>query len=414
MPGAYSDAYDDAYDNGSAEAPPLFVAPPTPATATRSLSPEYEFLLLDPRDLSSRGELHPHYVSGSWTRRDVAPGSFELTIPRDRIPSLAAIAPQTILVITRDGALEFEGAIETRRVDRLAKSWRLSGPDLLGFWLRQRMVGATAPDDRTGLAEDVLVGYVESALGASAPAPRRVADALIGKTFLVAPSSGRGPMITHPVTRQWLHRVVEDVARKGDLLPSIVLDSAGYRFEVGQPTDATQGSGGIPFGVDWANVEELEFIESYDEFKNALYMLGDGAGALRSVTEVLDVDSIVTRFRREGAYDARGATSTALREAVGSLELLKRDQALVRVRAKPLRASGQAVYRADWDVGWDVTFLEQDLRDEPIDIRVVAATVSLTRARGEDITFELGLHRIDSTLRRLEEAINQLRTASFE
>lgn len=406
-PGGFDAGFDSGFDLDEAS-----VVVPVAASSPGG-TPDYEFRLYDPRDLSSRGELHPLHVTANWTRRDVVPGQFQIVIPRDRV-TIDQLAPQTIVEILRDGEPEFWGVLERRQIDPLAKNWQLSGPDLLGFWTSARVVGKSAPENRTGLAETVMLDYVAAHLGSGAGAGRTVSGALSGKTFTVPASSGRGGTIIEAHTRKFLRAVIESCARKGDLLPSIVINSAGYAFRVDSPVDATQSGGAVPFGVDFDNVEALVFVEDFSEFKNSLAVLGDGAAAARNLTEVGDSGSIAAHFLREGLYDARQATTSDQRTSIANLELARRTQARVKVSARPLRAASSARYRLDWDVGWDVTLAESELLATALDIRVVSATVALSRARGEEVTFELGQYRPNDQMRRIEEALGLLRTASFE
>ena len=86
--------------------------------------------------------------------------------------------------------------------------------------------------------------------------------------------------------------------------------------------------------------------------------------------------------------------------------------ALVGVKASPLYGGGPAVYRADWDVGWDVTFAQGELREASVDVRIAAATVRLTGSEIETIGFTLGLRRQDSDVRRLADAITRLQQSA--
>lgn len=83
------------------------------------------------------------------------------------------------------------------------------------------------------------------------------------------------------------------------------------------------------------------------------------------------------------------------------------------LRVKPLRVSENARYREDWDIGHDVTVGIPEVGVQ-VDRRIVAATVTLSRGAGEDITFELGMHNAQSVFRRLEERLRQLSIASNE
>lgn len=375
----------------------------------------YEFHIHDARTLAELGEIHPRVVTGQWTRSAFKSGSFRILVPRTEV-DLTLLAPHNLVEVIREGAIEFTGVVEKREIDPLGKMWTLSGPDLKGWWLKHRIVGAADADDRTGIAEDVMTAYVNAHLVTPSDSARRAQNYLIGKTFTADASGGRGGTVTIRGRRKSLIAVVEEIALLGDLLPQVEIfdDYSGYHFFVGQPFDATQSSGGVPFGVDWDNVESLKYVEDYSEYKNHLWIMGEGTGDARNFTEVSDATSIISHFRREAIVDARDATTEALRLDYGMVEHHRRDRALVSVQAVPLREAAGNVYREDWDVGWYVTFLERELRSEPIDVQVVAATVELTRAQSERISFELGQQRATSQMRRLEEAIRELRVASFE
>lgn len=376
---------------------------------------DYEFHVHNLRTLAEIGEIDPRAVWGKWTRSAVRAGSFEISVPRDYV-TLDLIGDHHLLEINREGQVEFVGVIERRTIESTGRVWKLAGPDLKGFWFKLRQVGAYDAEDRSGVAETVLLDYVNAHLGPSAAAGRRAADILQGITWTMPSSSFRGGTVDIRARRRYLHDVVTEIAEQADLLPEVTVnpDYSGYTVEISEPHNATSDSGGVPFGVDWDNTESLVFVEDYSEHKNYLYIAGDGTGDSRNITEVYDEASVASHFRREHTIDARDLSTSNLRQMLGELELLKRNRALVSVQAVPLRGAANSVYREDWDVGWDVTFLEQELRADPIDVRVVAATVELSRAQGERITFELGQQRATSQLRRIEQALRELRVASLE
>lgn len=375
----------------------------------------YEFRIRDLRTLAEVGEMDARVVSGRWTRSATKAGGFQLVVPRTEV-SLDLLQPHRLLIVLREGQREFAGVIERREIDSTGRVWTLSGPDLRTFWLKTRVVGPTASDARSGVGEDVLRSYVDSYIGPSAPATLRAASWLQGITWRVELSSGRGGTVSKDPRRQYLDALVDEIAVEADLLPDVRVlpDLTGYEFYMDVPRNATSSSGGVPFGVDWDNVEELVFVEDFREHRNHIWVMGDGAADARNYTEVEDAASVAQHFRRDVLLDARQADTADIRQQLGELDILNRNRALVSVRAIPLRDTAGAEYRVDWDVGWDVTFLEAELRTEPIDVRVVAATVELSRQYGERVTFELGQQRATSQLRRLEEAIKQLRVASFE
>lgn len=376
---------------------------------------EYDFWIRDPRTLEFVGELRPQdIIQAEWVRKDVSGGSFSLIVPRERV-SLDLLDAHNLVEIRRNGEQEFIGVLESREIDPLGKRWTLAGPDLLGFWLPQRLVGAVTADNRSGVAEDILVAYIEANLGSIAD-PARKLESAVSVSFSVDASSMRGLNVNVAARRRYLDQIVMEICRDGDILPELTLNPSytGYQFKVKDPFNATQGSGGVPFAVAWENVEELVFREDYREYKNHGWIFGEGSGDTRPYTEVEEPGSVTADFRREFAVDARYASDSSQRTQVGDLELYNRNRKITTVRAKPFRASANAEYRTDWDVGWDITFSEPALRSEPIDIRVVAATVRLDQTGGESFTFDLGEYRMGSTVRRIVDALAKLQAASLE
>ena len=376
----------------------------TPAT--------YEFFIRNPRTYAFVGEVVPADIQQvEWTRVDVVGGSWKLVIPREKI-DIGLTAAHNLFEVRRNGVQEFVGVLERREIDPLGKIWTLSGPDLCTWWLNSRMVGAATADDRTGIAEAVLVDYVNAHLATPSDAARRASNYTPGKTWAVEASSGRGLTVDISARRRPLSQVVEDVCRSGEIVLNFRLldDYSGCLLGVANPFTPVSP----PFSVAWENVEELVFTEDYQEYKNHIWVMGNGSGDSRPYTEVEDADSVTTDFRREWVSDARYAADESARTQIGQLELANRNRRLVSVRAKPFRASANAEYRTDWDVGWDIEFAEPALRADPVTTRVVAATIRLNRERGEDISFELGERRANSVVRKLTEAVMLSRIASNE
>lgn len=385
---------------------------------------EYQFRLLSVTTLARLGEIRPQDVVGNWTRRSLGGGSFELTIPLSILGSdgallypPATLALHRLVEIIRDGEREFVGVIEKRTIDPLAKTWMISGPDLTQFWLSQRIVGATTAETGSGAAETTVKTFVDNHLGTggSNPAARQAAHYL-SVPFSIEADAGYGGTVSVKAQRKSLFQLVQELCDvgAGDLLPEVVIttDYAGYEFRITRPTDRTQSSGSAPFSVTAANVERIKYIEDASELKTFLYVGGDGSGDSRNVTEVEDTTLVGTHMRREFVEDAPWATTEDQRTDYGTLSLAQRARRLVSIDAKPYRASATAEYRDDWDVGDDVSFSAPELREESIDIRVVAARIDLRPGAAEDVSFELGEHRADSVVRPMVEAINRMKAAA--
>lgn len=383
-------------------------------------TPTYQFLSLAPRTLTFTGEIRPQDIlRARWTRRDLEPGSFEITVPRLKYADtagLATIAEHQVLRVLRDGVVEFEGVIQKRVLDRLANTWVLSGPDLLGFFLRRRVVGATAAVAKSGAAETVAKAYVDENGGPStSDATRKFSAELTALTFTVATSGGSGATVDYNARRQYLDQVVANVLREGDLNHKLTIDTdlGGYTYATFAVVDRTVGTGGTPLSVGWDNVEALTYIENLSSVINFLYVAGDGSGDARNVTEVSDASSIATDFRREGVIDARYADTAQRRTDFGNAELARQLEIARSVSVQPLRSSANARYRTDWDVGDDITVAIPAVSVE-LDRRVVAAIVELARGSGETVSMEVGVFKATSALRRMEKAFERLQAAAFE
>ena len=386
---------------------------------------DYQFILRSLTTLADGGDLLPGDVIGSWTRRRFGGGSFSLTLPLEARNTDGTLrytrtrfADHTLVEIIRDGAREFLGVIDTIEVDGLAKTWTVGGPDLTAYFLSQRIVGETTSDAETGAAETVALAYIEAYMGASAALARRATTYLGSLTFTIPATSGRGTTVYERGQRRNLLDVVQDASEAGGVYVAIDINAGytGYEVEVSEPTDRTVGNGSVQFSVDWGNVEALKFRRDLRNHRNHLYVAGEGSGDTREVTEIEDATSVTAHGRREVVIDARYATTADERTTVGNLEVARRSRQTVVVAAKPHRASANSEYRTDWDVGDAVTFAEERLQPEAVDLYVEAATVSLRMAGGrepaEDITFELGEHRGDSVLRKLINAVARLQATS--
>lgn len=382
-------------------------------------SADYEFLVRNARTLQLLGELRPQDVTASWTRRDVDAGSFQLSVPREAVTN-ELMALHNVIEIRRSSTggaeREFVGVVETRRLDAFGTQWTLEGPDLLGFWLTQRIVGFDEAVAKTGVGETVIKAFVDENLGSAADAARRASADLTGLTWQIEADGARGSSVDFRTIRSnLLTDVTSKLCRMSDLLQDVVplSDYSGYEYRITEPVDATASTGGTPFAVGWDNVEQLEYRQDYRRAATVLYVLGDGSGDTRNVTTVTDSDAVNAHFRRERTFDARYATTGDQRTELGQLELERHDAATQSMRARPLRTSENARYREDWDIGHDITIAVPEA-DIAVDRRVVAATVALTRAAGEEISFELGVNSAESVFRRLDERLRQLAVASNE
>ena len=161
-----------------------------------------------------------------------------------------------------------------------------------------------------------------------------------------------------------LRVVLTELAHKGDLLHDVVLKPhyTGYEYQVSQPVDATEGSGATPvvFGVGHNNVGEMVYVEHYPRIANAIYVLGQGQAAARTVREVKDAASITADFRREKALDGRASDTNAKLDMAGSVAISQSLLDALTARMNPLTV-GPTLYRHQRDLGYDVTVAFNDV-----------------------------------------------------
>ena len=381
----------------------------------------YEFLVRDARTLAILGEIRPQDVArASWTRHQVDAGSWSLVIPRASQTLLqqgqSLVTGMNLLEIRRDGEREYCGYIEHGALDPQGLLWTVGGRDLLA-WLDWRVCGASTAEAASGVAETVIKAYVDDHLGPGAAAADRVATYLDGATFTVEGDSARGAAVEYSAQRRSLLAVTADLCRQGNLLQRMDLDDSdppgGLVYSVDTPTDATVSSGGTPFAVGMDNVEGLGYRFDYRRLQNRLVVAGDGLGNTRTTRTVEDAASVAAIFPRDGVYAFPAGTTSDQLDAIGAAELQRQMDASVAADVVPLTTSANARYREDWDVGWDVTVAIPVAGVAAIDRRIVSAQVSLSDGEGERISFSLGTERPASVARRLETAINQLRTAAY-
>lgn len=334
---------------------------------------DYNLRFRNPRTLALLGNM-PKYESAQWWRRAVEAGEFSIDVNRQQI-DVSDIPRLAVFEIMRDNVPEFAGIVEDREYDALTQTWTLSGRDLKGFWLSSRQIdpGASEFDDQVSIvAEQAMKHYVTDHLVAPIVTARTVDDELTNITFTVEGSHGFGSSIDFNGRWQNLFSVVKELAFKGDVLHDVVIRDGytGYEYRVSEPVDATEGGGGTPviFSVSRDNVGEAIYVEQYANIVNAMYVLGTGSGATRTVREVDDQTSIDADFRREGHIDGRQADTDAKLDLLGASAILQSLRDALTARMIPLNLDPSR-YRDEWDLGYNVTVDFSDIGVQ-VDVRI--------------------------------------------
>lgn len=373
------------WDNAPTEAPLLTIDYIAPVL----MPSDYEILLRDPRTLALRGILG-QFTAATWTRRTLRAGEFTIHVHSEQLDSLTLIDPETVVEIRRDSALEFVGVCTRQEYDAITGIWELTGPDLKGFHLANRLTdpGASEFDAQIAVkAEVALNHYVKDHLTAPTDSDRDVNNELTGIAFTVQDGSSRGANINYNARWQNLLEVLVEIgdASAVDLWYDVViLDPLGYHFQVEDYVDRTEGeTDAVVFSIGFDNVGEAVYVHDTTRLVTSVYVLGPGSGAGRTVLEVKDTTEETNHFRREGRLDSRQADSADIRAEEGNREIARSVLGKTAARVAPLLAVDGSLYRTNWDLGYDVT-LAFPVISKTLDQRIVEVIVTLSD-KGEEI-----------------------------
>jgi len=385
--GSFDDSFSDSFDT-------------VPSPPARQV--EYVLRIRNPRTLRLVAVIGV-YGSMSWTRRSVEAGDFSLAVPAAHIVADDLQHPNLIEVL-RDGETEFVGVMQHCAYDATKEEWTISGQDIKGFWLSARI---THPGDEEFAAqvnvpaEMAMKHYLAANLTEPAD-PLRDVHAELEAGFTVESDLARGATVNYNTRWRPLLDVLNELAEMGGLTHDVLLQGAGavpyYEYVVRERRDAT-ATGGTPviFSVTrFSNVAEAEYVRDALRLTNACYALGAGEGVARDRREVVDEQSIASSFRRESVIDARQADTVSKLEEAATLAIAQSLRDMVSARMQPLLV-GPTLYRAQWDVGDDVT-LEFAAIGVQADVRIDEVTVTI---EGGEETVRVALGRRPQTLARI-------------
>lgn len=374
----------------------------------------YSFLVRDPRSFAVIAEVPMAAISRvEWGRSRFEPSRWSMVLSRSTIEAANStlgvdlIARQNLVEIRRDGVVEFQGYILNRALDTTTTIWTVSGYDLLD-WLRRRIVGRTTAVTKSGIAETVLKAFVEENLGTSAGTRAATAELNTPNVFSIETDQARGSAVAYTGQRALLDRVTAEVCRQGALVQRITLTSTGPHYSVDSPVDATVSTGGTVFSVNLDNVTGIGYTESFENLQNALTVAGSGTGNSRTTREVTDTTSIDADFRREGVLTAPTNSINAELDAIGAAEIIRQETQAISAEVIPLSTSGNAEYRADWDVGWMITVAIPAAGIVSIDRQIAAMRGVYDNTKGEFITFTLGTEAPRSQMTRLSRVLSRM------
>ena len=248
-----------------------------------------------------------------WTHRFAQAGSFRLELPLENGRDLAC---GDNIDIELDGRLDFSGIVQFRTLlyrPQAEPAWRIEGLDL-SWWLRQRVIlppAGASHDEQLGVpAETAIRHYITDHLLAPTDPARA-----IPVPALLAPANAPplGPGVTVRARYSNLLREIEEIATLAGIgFAAARLAGGAIAFRLRAPRDRTAAAPApVVFSPQLGTVQTLAYTEAALRSRNAVYVLGSGAGATRLVRLVTDDADIAARGRREFSFDARDADTAA-------------------------------------------------------------------------------------------------------
>lgn len=340
-----------------------------------------------------------------WTHRFAQAGSFRLELPLEDGRDLAC---GDNIDIELDGRLDFSGIVQFRTLlyrPQAEPTWRIEGLDL-SWWLRQRVIlppAGASHDEQLGVpAETAIRHYITDHLLAPTDPARA-----IPVPALLAPANAPplGPGVTVRARYSNLLREIEEIATLAGIgFAAARLAGGAIAFRLRAPRDRTAAAPApVVFSPQLGTVQTLAYTEAALRSRNAVYVLGSGAGATRLVRLVTDDADIAARGRREFSFDARDADTAAAAADAGAAELAREAAQRLRLQAQA-PALGPTAYPDDWQLGDRVTL---DLPDLALRLDRRVEEIRLRADAGEPIAVDaaFGAPSPDAaqTLRRLDQ-----------
>jgi hypothetical protein len=283
-------------------------------------------------------------------------GSWSLTVPYDSDAADMLSQPGWGIIARRNGISILSGPATRQRGSGNTDGEELQLDGVTDeIWLKRRLAhpspadsvppyDSQASDDKTGLTSTVLIHYVNSNLGITAIAPRKVPgvstapDPLIG---ISASASGRWNKVLP---------LLQEVATPGRIGFRMVSTGGGLEFQTYQGQDL---SGKIKFSIGLGNLSSWSYEYSAPE-ANYVYVGGTGTGASRLIKEYPDSESVAVWTRIEGDFVDRGDTSDVTQLQQAGTEALTQGQEQVGLSIAPLETPTQ-MYGVHYGLGDKVT-----------------------------------------------------------
>jgi hypothetical protein len=269
------------------------------------------------------------FKSLRWKRRWQAAGEFHMVINRYS-KSAQHLAKGRILHIRRNGAHEAAGIIRriARSIDeggRVTDDLEVTGNTLDGLLARRICLppAGVAYDERTGVAETVMKGFVNANLVNPTDPARKMPG------FVLAADQARGAAITERMRYNPLPESLLLCALAGGNLGwEVTLANSQYVFDVLQGVDRSSTQNLVPpiiFSPDFDNIRMMSYENSDIGLANVGYVAGQGEGAARST--VLVPETKVTKAETTQADFQTGTLVDTVATAAGDL-VLKNNPAL--------------------------------------------------------------------------------------
>ncbi|MCM3316192.1 siphovirus ReqiPepy6 Gp37-like family protein [Rummeliibacillus stabekisii] len=281
--------------------------------------------------------------------------------------------------------------IELDENGKETENWLIKAKPLKA-WLSQRLIlppSHTAYDNKQGNAETVMKHYVNLHAVNPVDSKRKIPK------LVIAPNKNRGDSISRSSRFDVLSDEMTTISQLSGLGWNVVVDikNKQFVFEVAEGVNRVASQRVNPpviFSPEYNSLKNMEYTESYLDYKNMAYVAGQGEGVERRVITLNDTSTGLDRY--ELFVDARDVEETKSVDATDSegdpttedvprpedeiiAELTDRGKEKLAEHEQEIYMGGQILakspflYERDWDLG-DIITVQNKNWGITMDIRI--------------------------------------------
>lgn len=291
---------------------------------------------------------------------------------------------------------DFDGIMENRFDETSENGNRqltITGSGLNGL-LARRIIAYLSSDtqaDKTGVAETVMKQYVNENIGPGATTPPRQLSSGVMAGFAVEANAGAGSAWTGQRASRGLLETLQDIANASGVDFDVVRTGAAafefrvYASQLGYDRTTTglvyatglnaAGYAPIVFSIELGNIAKAMYSVKRSGMANAVYVYGQGTGALRDVVVAEDAADLAASpyARREMARNGSSQDNTLDLQQLAN-EYLNQFMPRASFEFTPLFTDA-TLYGVDFNLGDKIT---AEYNGVSFNKRITAVTITVS------------------------------------